>query len=61
MSRTIENVKQEYVQVCQEAGDLSYRIECFKADLAKRYEKMLALNEEASKLAKEQNEQPKSE
>lgn len=64
MSRTIDQVKQEYVECAQQAGDMQYRIECFKADLIKLNNKMLALNEEASKLAAEQkaqNEQPKSE
>jgi hypothetical protein len=61
MSRTIEQVKQEYIECAQQAGDMQYRIECFKSDLSKLNNKMLALNEEASQLAKVQNEQPKAE
>lgn len=45
--RKLEEVQAEYIRTAQQAGDMSYRMECFKQDLAKLHNRMLELNQEA--------------
>lgn len=51
--RKLEDVQKEYIAACQAAGDMAYRIECFKAELQKLMDKMVELNKEANTLAEE--------
>lgn len=47
MSRTVTEIREEYLRVCTNAGDVTYRMECYKQDLAKLHNRMLELNQEA--------------
>jgi hypothetical protein len=48
MARTVAEIQKEYVQVCTNAGDMTYRIKCFEQDLVKLHNRMLELNQEAT-------------
>lgn len=47
MARTVAEIREEYIRTAGNAGDMSYRIECFKQDLSKLHNRMLELNQEA--------------
>ena len=62
--RSLEAIQAEYQQLCTQAGDLQYRIECFKEDLALINKRQKEVNQEgaaviqakaASEKAKENN------
>lgn len=51
--RTVESIQAEYMQGCAKAGDMQYRINCFKLDLASLNDHLRGLNQEAMKLKQE--------
>jgi hypothetical protein len=53
--RTIEDVRKEYTEYCNSAGQLSYQIKVMERDLEGVMAEMSKLNLEASKLAKEES------
>lgn len=55
--RKLEDVQKEYIAACQAAGDMAYRIECFKAELQKLMDKMVELNKEAAEASKTASEE----
>lgn len=55
MSRTLEQVQAEYIELAKQAGDMSYRIKCFEADLERVHNRMLELNQEATKLGQQES------
>lgn len=62
--RTLDDVNFEYTRVCNEAGDIQYKIVCFKEELKARHKKMRELNTEGlaiMKAKKEKEEAPKLE
>jgi hypothetical protein len=54
--RTVETIKQEFMQLCADAGNLAYQIKCYEGDLNQKYQKMSELNKEAAELDKKGKE-----
>lgn len=59
--RTVEEVQKDYAQVCSVAGDLQYRIACFKEELQKANDKLKELNAEAVSIQNQPKEETKNE
>lgn len=51
--RTVEEIRNEYGQLCAKAGHLSYQIQVLTEDLKVLYDSMKQLNFEAAKAASE--------
>lgn len=50
MSRTLEQISQEYASMAQKAGHIGYQMDVLEAELESAYASMRSLNIEASKL-----------
>lgn len=50
--RTIDDVKQEYTNLCVQAGNLQYQADLAKQDLVNIFQRMKQLNVEASEIVK---------
>ncbi len=50
-----EKINNEYTQWCAKAGDVQYKLMCFKGELEFINNKLKSINEEATKLSKEQS------
>jgi hypothetical protein len=51
--RTLDEIKQEYANICSKAGNINYQISCMKDDLNLLHEQMRELNQEGAKLIAE--------
>lgn len=49
-----EKINNEYTQWCAKAGDVQYKLMCFKGELEFINNKLKSINEEATKLTQEQ-------
>jgi predicted nucleic acid-binding Zn-ribbon protein len=58
--RNLEEIQKEYQTLCARAGDMQYKIFCFKADLDSLNKKLIELNQEAIKLKESQDGQTSS-
>lgn len=56
--RKIEEVQQEYQQLCAMSGDMSYKIRCIQKDLRKIELAMLKLNKEAQRIEEANKRKP---
>jgi len=45
---TLEAIQQEYMQLCAQVGEASYRIHVFQAEIQKAYGQMKRLNQQAA-------------
>lgn len=59
--RTVEEIQKDYAQVCTVAGDLQYRIKCFREELDKANDKLKELNAEAMSVQSQPAEEAKDE
>ena len=59
--RTLNDVQQEYVNLCTRAGDLQYKIQAFKKDLEVLNNQLRELNFEAVKIQQEEAAAKKAE
>lgn len=55
--RTVEEIQQEYTQLCAKAGHLQYSISALKTDLGLVNEQLRDLNLEASRAASKKSEE----